>query len=96
MTDTSPFSAAGGHARIGPMRFLPAFLVVAVLSLGLGLPSGPLPSAASAQDMETPTIQVGQQAPDFLLQDAEGATYRLQQLTRNGPVVLEFFRSGGW
>lgn len=75
------------------MRSLPAFLVAAVLPAGLGLA---LPPAAPAQDVETESVQVGQPAPDFLLQDAGGKTYRLGQLARSGPVVLEFFRSGGW
>lgn len=78
------------------MRSLPRFLVAAVLALGLGLAPGPLPGAASAQDMETPTVTVGQPAPDFLLQDSAGTTWRLGQLARSGPVVIEFFRSGGW
>ncbi len=46
--------------------------------------------------METPTVTVGQPAPDFLLQDSAGTTWRLGQLARSGPVVIEFFRSGGW
>ncbi len=54
------------------------------------------PLGAAGQDMETPTVRAGQAAPDFELQDAHGATHRLSELTEKGPVVLEFFRSGGW
>lgn len=66
--------------------------IVAVAALALSL----APLGAAGQDMETPTVQAGQPAPDFELQDAHGATHRLSELTQTGPVVLEFFRSGGW
>ena len=71
-------------------RFSASALLVAGLSTGLGATSG------SAQDTDTPTVKVGDPAPDFELQDAHGASYRLSELVKRGPVVLEFFRSGGW
>ncbi len=52
--------------------------------------------AAAGQDTATPTVEVGQPAPDFELKDAHGASHRLSALLERGPVVLEFFRSGGW
>ncbi len=73
--------------------FVARSLAIAVLTLGLGW--GLAPSAA-AQGMETSTVQVGQPAPDFELRDAHGTAYRLSELVERGPVVLEFFRSGGW
>lgn len=67
-------------------------LAVAALAVGLGAGS----SVVSAQDLETEAVSVGERAPDFLLEDAHGASYRLSALVQEGPVVLEFFRSGGW
>ena len=71
-------------------RFSASALLVAGLTTGFGATSG------SAQDTDTPTVKVGDPAPDFELQDAHGASYRLSELVQRGPVVLEFFRSGGW
>jgi len=50
--------------------------------------------AASA--VAAPTIEVGKPAPDFELQDSHGTAYRLSSFQGKNPVVLEFFRSGGW
>jgi cytochrome oxidase Cu insertion factor (SCO1/SenC/PrrC family) len=73
------------------MSRLPASAVLAA-----GLAMGLAATGAFAQDTDTPTIKVGEAAPDFELQDAHGASYRLSDLVKRGPVVLEFFRSGGW
>ena len=73
------------------MTRIPASGVLAV-GLAVGLAGG----SASAQDTDTPTVNVGDPAPDFELQDAHGASYKLSELVKRGPVVLEFFRSGGW
>ncbi|MCC8935503.1 AhpC/TSA family protein [Bradyrhizobium sp. Arg68] len=40
-------------------------------------------------------LKVGDHAPDFLLPDADGRLHSSEQLRRNGPLVLSFFR-GGW
>lgn len=69
--------------------------------LGLALAAvfavSPMSAAVTAgQDTATPTVEVGQPAPDFELKDAHGASHRLSALLERGPVVLEFFRSGGW
>ena len=64
--------------------------------LAVGLATGLAPSSGSAQDTDTPTVKVGDHAPDFELKDAHGASYRLSEFVTRGPVVLEFFRSGGW
>ena len=76
------------------MARMTRFTAPALLAVGIaaGLASG----EASAQDTDTATVKVGDPAPDFELQDAHGATYRLSDLVKRGPVVLEFFRSGGW
>lgn len=71
-------------------RFSASALLAAGLATGFGAASG------SAQDTDTPTVKVGEPAPDFELKDAHGASYRLSELIERGPVVLEFFRSGGW
>jgi cytochrome oxidase Cu insertion factor (SCO1/SenC/PrrC family) len=64
--------------------------------LVVGLAAGLASTSGSAQDTDTPTVKVGDPAPDFELKDAHGASYRLSELVKRGPVVLEFFRSGGW
>ena len=71
-------------------RFSASALLAAGLATGLGATAG------SAQDTDTATVKVGDPAPDFELEDAHGASYRLSELLKRGPVVLEFFRSGGW
>ena len=40
-------------------------------------------------------LKVGDTAPDFLLPDVGGRLHSSEQLRRNGPLVLSFFR-GGW
>lgn len=40
-------------------------------------------------------VKPGEQAPDFSLEDAEGAEVSLESLRRKGPVVLAFYR-GLW
>lgn len=68
----------------------------ASLFLVAGLAAGPGAADGSAQGTDTPTVKVGDPAPDFELKDAHGTTRRLSELVKRGPVVLEFFRSGGW
>ena len=41
------------------------------------------------------TVKVGDQAPDFALQNADGQEFRLKELLSQGPVVLSFYR-GKW
>ncbi|MFC7397265.1 peroxiredoxin-like family protein [Chelatococcus sp. GCM10030263] len=40
-------------------------------------------------------LKVGDIAPDFLLPDADGRLHSSEQMRRDGPLVLSFFR-GGW
>jgi len=40
------------------------------------------------------SLKVGDTAPDFLLPDADGRLHSSEQLRRNGPLVLSFFRGG--
>ncbi|MET0949871.1 MAG: peroxiredoxin-like family protein [Pseudomonas sp.] len=40
-------------------------------------------------------VQVGDQAPDFTLQNVEGGTFSRDQLIAYGPAVLTFFRFAG-
>src|ERR1700739_4752129 len=40
-------------------------------------------------------LKVGDDAPDFLLPDADGRLHSSEELRRNGLLVLSFFR-GGW
>ena len=53
-------------------------------------------SLSTPTAMASPNIQVGKPAPDFELRDAQGAAYKLSSFRGKSPVVLEFFRSGGW
>jgi cytochrome oxidase Cu insertion factor (SCO1/SenC/PrrC family) len=41
------------------------------------------------------TVKVGDQAPDFALQNADGQEFRLKELLSQGPAVLSFYR-GKW
>lgn len=43
----------------------------------------------------SPGVEVGAEAPDFVLKDSNGQSYRLSDF-RGQNVVLEFFRSGSW
>lgn len=77
--------------RLRPGLGLAATAIVAVLAVS---PRSPV--AAAGQDTATSTVEAGQVAPDFELKDAHGESHRLSELLERGPVVLEFFRSGGW
>lgn len=52
-------------------------------------------SASLAQQLPEPGLKLGETAPDFSLQDAEGNTLSLSSALKNGPVVLVFYR-GAW
>ena len=41
------------------------------------------------------TVKLGDEAPDFSLQNADGQEFDLQELLSQGPVVLSFYR-GKW
>ena len=41
------------------------------------------------------TLGVGQRAPEFRLTDADGKTISSQELLRDGPLVVSFYR-GKW
>ena len=41
------------------------------------------------------TVNVGDEAPDFALQNADDQEFRLKELLSQGPVVLSFYR-GKW
>ena len=43
----------------------------------------------------TPTIEVGQPAPDFSLPDPDGTIWTLSELVADGPAVVVFYR-GYW
>jgi peroxiredoxin len=46
-------------------------------------------------DVASHALKAGDDAPDFLLPDADGRLHSSEQLRRKGPLVLSFFR-GGW
>lgn len=46
-------------------------------------------------DVASRALNVGDTAPDFLLPDADGRLVSSEQLRREGPLVISFFR-GGW
>ncbi len=78
------------------MRQTSASVSLLPAGVALALALGASPTLASAQGTDTPTVRVGDPAPDFTLEDARGVSYRLSEMVKNGPVVLEFFRSGDW
>jgi hypothetical protein len=45
-------------------------------------------------DVASHALKVGDTAPDFLLPDADGRLHSSEQLRRNEPPVLSFFRGG--
>jgi len=46
-------------------------------------------------EVATHALQIGDKAPDFLLPDAHGRLHSSEQLRREGPLVVSFYR-GGW
>lgn len=48
-----------------------------------------------AKYLPNPGIQVGEKAPDFILNNAFGKTVSLKDELKNGPVILVFYR-GSW
>jgi hypothetical protein len=52
--------------------------------------------ASSGFGFQGTPVEVGDQAPDFELSDANGRVYRLSDFRGRSAVVLEFFRSGDW
>jgi peroxiredoxin len=46
-------------------------------------------------DVASHALKAGDTAPDFLLPDADGRLHSSEQLRRQGPLVVSFFR-GGW
>lgn len=48
-----------------------------------------------AAKMPDPGLHVGDKAPDFRLKNAFGKNVSLSTMTKNGPVILVFYR-GGW
>jgi|SRR5271165_3781613 len=52
--------------------------------------------ALRASGIERRALQPGAVAPDFILPDAQGRCVRFQSLSRQGPVVLVFYRGGWW
>lgn len=91
--DMANSSLSPGFPVLSP-RARPRLGLAAAAALALALPVSPV--FAAGQDTATPTVEVGQPAPDFELRDAHGESWRLSELVAKGPVVLEFFRSGGW
>jgi len=51
--------------------------------------------SARAFENGTNAIQIGQQAPDFILPNVNGKTVTLSKLLMNGPVIVSFYR-GSW
>ncbi len=64
-------------------------LLTAIVVLALSSSSFSLSSTQAS-------VEVGQQAPDFELEDSTGKSYTLSEFRGEKAVVLEFFRSGDW
>jgi hypothetical protein len=52
-------------------------------------------AALSQSGIEQNCLQTGDKAPDFKLEDSNGNPISLQEMRRQGPVILKFFR-GHW
>jgi peroxiredoxin len=53
------------------------------------------PFALIASEVSKNALKVGEQMPNFTLNDAHGKPVRLQDILQLGPVVVSFYR-GGW
>lgn len=67
---------------------LPALLLVLLVA-------GAVDSASASDAEQAPRIQVGQEAPEVLLADPDGTTFRSTDLRGKKNLVLVFFR-GTW
>jgi peroxiredoxin len=96
--------ATGGHSPEPPAAAVPSY-AAAVAEWQEAQDPGMLSEedravmAKAAEDlaraMPSPGLQVGAEAPDFTLADADGRRVRLYRELVRGPVVLVFFR-GAW
>jgi cytochrome oxidase Cu insertion factor (SCO1/SenC/PrrC family) len=80
-------------ARLCTMIFLLA-LVLGFWPAAAGLAFGPA-DEANLPPTDLERIQVGQPAPDFILEDEKGAAFTLSQFREHKNVVLVFYR-GHW
>jgi len=68
--------------------------------LAIALAFGLLTANAGAQDAPAPEsmtgVKVGEKAPDFELTGADGETYALSDMVKEGTVALVFYRSANW
>jgi cytochrome oxidase Cu insertion factor (SCO1/SenC/PrrC family) len=71
----------------------PIQLGIALVSIGCALT---LVGSATAKADETPGLKIGEQAPDFSLEDQNGGEKTLAALLKKGNVALVFYRSADW
>lgn len=68
------------------------FAWLSVLAALAGFVASMLPARAA----ELAGLKVGDQAPVFELKDQAGATVKLADLLKRGPVAVVFYRSADW
>jgi hypothetical protein len=70
---------------------------IALNGLALALVLGPATHLAGAEEevVQEVRVEIGQQAPDFLLPTTDGHTLSRESLEGDKPLVLTFFR-GTW
>jgi len=79
------------------MRILSIWPVLVLLAMfPLQAPGGGQPGQPQAIDVEKLGPQVGQQIPDFRLQDQNGKTWTPQSIMGPKGAMLVFFRSADW
>lgn len=79
-------------------------MVTSIHSLALLVAATLAAGSATAQDPAKPKpapeeqtgLKVGEHAPGFTLKDQSGAERSLDDLLKNGPVALVFYRSADW
>ena len=53
-------------------------------------------STEETNDQNSPGIPVGEKLPEISLPQQDGREVSVQQLLKQGPVALVFYRSAGW
>lgn len=74
--------------RVARFSVIPILLFAAVAVVAI--------MGAKEADPAKTGVKVGEQAPDFTLTGADGQTYTLSEMIKNGPVALVFTRSADW
>ena len=66
---------------------------IMTITVGLSIALG---AAAAEPPAEKTGLKVGEKAPQFNLKDQTGKERSLQEVLKDGPVALVFYRSASW